>query len=472
MNFQYLKAIEISPIEKEGFFIKNVDFVIGYFDENGRNYLRDNSYFQLSFPKAVNNYTYEDYKEDFNLRLKTLGHVSSENIILALTHIFVTVRNKSLSTERAWSDFTNTMFAKCKMHLEFPTKIHAGASLETIHLKNYDIGKFDTLTVKSKIKKHTISDYWDRYIKHDSNNERIYSENLSFRRLEENITIINAGKLWFSKYYPNIDEKRIFDLYFNALTEEWFKIFWKELDDRLIESAAMGGAYYPPKLFLELSGVDGVQLGIYTHIGNHPKNGWVTPFVNKVLEISFDSQLKIPLLNAKLESLYKKLDLPGSDYLQLVKLMIHFIGNGTKLLQEDRVEEAFINLWISLDTVLNNDTEAKSNQLKNRVAALTWHQYHSNQSDQYDFINFFYRKRSAYIHSGVGIDRKDALSLNQITQTILHVLLNMHASSIKTNPMKYEEWLRNIDALIELGYKGEDLSKEHLESIGIIQHHK
>jgi hypothetical protein len=188
------------------------------------------------------------------------------------------------------------------MHLEFPTKIHAGASLETIHLKNYDIGIFDILTVKSKIKEHTISDYWDRYIKHDINNEKIYSENLSFRRLEQDIVIINSGKLWFSKYYPNINMKRIFDLYFNALTEQWFKIFWKELDDQLIESASMGGAYYPPRLFLELSGVDGIQLGIYTFIDNNPKNGWVTPFVNKILEINFDSKLKIPLLNAKLQT--------------------------------------------------------------------------------------------------------------------------------------------------------------------------
>lgn len=463
MNFQYLKAIETSSfVEKDGFFVKPVDFVIGYFDENDKEYSRDYSNFVVSFPETVDNYTYEDYKEDFNKVLKSLGHVSSENIILVLTHIFITVRNKSISTERAWSDFTKNMFTTCRMHLEFPTKVHAGTSLDTIHLKNYDIGKFDILVLKSKIKQNTISDYWDRYINHNPDNEKVYSENLSFRRLEENIVICNSGKLWFSKYYPEHNEKYIFDLYFNALTEQWFKIFWKELDDQLIESAAMGGAYYSPKLFLELSGVDGVQIGVYTHIDNNEKNGWVTPFVNKILEISFDSQLKIPLLNEKLKIYYEKLDLPKSDFLQLIKVMIQFIGNGGKLLQEDRVEDSFINFWVALDTVLNNDSEAKSNQLKNRVAALSWYKYNTSQSNQYDFVNKLYKKRSAYIHSGVRIIREDVLSLEKVAQTVLEVLLKVHEYSSKVSPTKFSEWISNIDTIIDMSYKREEIGKNLL----------
>ncbi len=77
MNFQYLKAIETSSfVEKDGFFVKPVDFVIGYFDENDKEYSRDYSNFVVSFPETVDNYTYEDYKEDFNKVLKSLGHVS------------------------------------------------------------------------------------------------------------------------------------------------------------------------------------------------------------------------------------------------------------------------------------------------------------------------------------------------------------------------------------------------------------
>jgi hypothetical protein len=151
--------------------------------------------------------------------------------------------------------------------------------------------------------------------------------------------------------------------------------------------------------------------------------------------------------------------------------MIHFIGNGTKLLQEDRIEEAFINYWIALDTVLNNDSEAKSNQLKNRVAALTWYQYSSNQSSQYDDVNYLYKKRSAYIHSGITIVREDALSLNQIAQTILDVLLNIHEYSHAVHSLSYDEWLKGIDTIIESGYKGVLMGKEQLEAIGIIQHH-
>lgn len=469
MNFQYLKAIEKDPIyEKDGFFIKPVDFVMGYFDEFGKEYLRDNTRFRISFPEKIGTYTYEDFIDNFKKKLHSLGHVSSESIILALTHIFITIRNKSISTERAWNLFTNSMFSSCQMHLEFPTKVNASSTVEAIHLKNYDIGKFDIWTLKSKIKENTISDYWDRYIKHNPNNEKVFSENLSFRRLEEKIVIINSGKLWFSKYYTELNEKFIFDLYFSALTEQWFKIFWKELDDQLIESAAMGGAYYSPKLFQELSGIDGVQLGLYTYIDGNKNNGWVTPFVNRIFEISFDSQLKIPLLNDKLKKYYEKLNLPLSDFSQLIKVMIHFIGNSTKLLQEDRVEESFINLWIALDTILNNDSDAKSNQLKNRVAALSWHKYVTNQSDQYDLISALYKRRSAYIHSGTPIERKDALSLNDIAQTVLEVLLNIHTYSNKVNSISYREWLRKVDLIIDLSYSGAELSEDLFESAGII----
>lgn len=468
MNFKYLKAIEnTANVEKEGFILKPVDFVIGYFDEYGKEYFRDFK-FQISFPENIDNYTYDDFKESFNRVLDSLGHLSSEHIILALTHIFITIRNKSISTERAWNDFSKTMFTTCNMHLEFPTKINASNTLETIHLKNYDIGKFDISTIKSKIKENTISDYWDRYIKYNPVNEKLFSENLSFRRIEEKIVIINSGKLFFSKYYVEHNEKYIFDLYFNALTEQWFKVFWKELDDQLIESASMGGAYYSPKLFLELSGVEGIQLGVYTYIGNNKKNGWVTPFVNKILEIQFDSQLKIPLLNEKLKTLYEKLALPLSDFSQLIKVLIHFIGNGTKLLQEDRIEESFINLWIALDTVLNNDSEAKSNQLKNRVAALTRNQYNTDHSKQYDFINKFYKRRSAYIHSGVLIPREDAISLNNIAQTILEVMLNMHTLSSKEKSITYNDWIKNVDIIIDLSYKGSEIGKDLMISTGII----
>jgi hypothetical protein len=178
--------------------------------------------------------------------------------------------------------------------------------------------------------------------------------------------------------------------------------------------------------------------------------------------------LKIPLLNEKLQTYYKKLDLPSSDFLQLIKIMIHFIGDGTKLLQEDRVEESFINLWIALDTVLNNDTEAKSNELKNRVAALSWYQYKTNQSNQYDFVNTLYKKRSAYIHSGVTIAREDALSLNKIAQTILDDLLRIHAYSSKIKSISYNEWINNVDIIIDLSYKGAEIGKDLLETTGIV----
>jgi hypothetical protein len=74
-------------------------------------------------------------------------------------------------------------------------------------------------------------------------------------------------------------------------------------------------------------------------------------------------------------------------------------------------------------------------------------------------------------HSGIGIVRKDALSLNQIAQTILDVLLNIHAYSSTVNYLSYNDWLKNIDTYIESAYRGVQIKKEQLVSIGIIQDH-
>lgn len=467
MNFQYLKVIKIKIPDNAGYIVKPVDFRKGSIDEKGRQYLPQ-APLNVYFPENIQDYLYVDYINDFENILLSKGHKSSENIILILTYIFIKIREKSVTTEKAWSLFSQGMFTTARLHLEYPMTLDVPNWEETLRLPNYDIGKFDISTLKTKIINNTQSDFYKKYSGKDQVLDDLAPEKFSYRRVEERIFVFNVIDLDSKRYFQPAELEIVRDLYFAALTEQWFKDFWKELEDELIIAVALGGAYYSPKV-IELLPCRGFQIGVYTFINNDPRLGWVIPLFTGLAEVTFDSQWKISVLNKKLKSFYIKKGSEITEFSSLIDVYVKLLGTGLRLLiYEDRNEEAFHYLWIALDTVLVLGTTATSNDLKNRIAALTWYQSKTNQKKQYDLIKPLYDKRCAYVHSGHNVPREDVLNLRDLAQTILYVLLNMHCYVQKIKPVIFKNWIENIDKIKQLSYNGQEIERELLVSTGII----
>lgn len=473
MNINYLKQIELGKTSKSGYLTKSQEIILSAFDESKRTFIRPHSAIKLSFPEEVQGYTYEDFLVDFEKMLKSKGHLSSEAIILSLTTLFLYLREKSGYTDRAWIEFTQKMFTSCRLHMEYPMLIGTHDLEVNLQLMDYNIGKFDIDTFRDTIQKQTKSDYYDRFIRGNSLNEDILRDSMSFRRIDEKITVfyLNAFTKQFMSKLTEVHN--LYDLYFEALSKEYFDNFWNEFDRQLMDSVAFGGVYYNPLYFRTLGIGEGTQICIYTNIGkktDFAENSWVLPLVSRITEFHFDSQTRIPVLNEKLRTFYDTIENQDSDFYNLIELMIKYVAKGIIELYENKNGEALLDFWIGLDTILNDDNqEARSNLLKNRVSALTWYAFKKNHSSQYFLINELYSMRSQYVHSGIEPKREKVLQLRDVAQTILEILIRMHKNNQEYEDLTLENWYLDIDNLAIAGRNNPNVENELLENLGIIE---
>ena len=466
MNFQYLKSIEENAVPKPGYIIKQVESVLGAHDEDGTQHFRTHSSYYLSYPEELHGYTFEDYILDLEKFVKSHEHKYSESIAHILTLIFIHIRDKSPSTKLAWSNFSQQMFTKCNLHLEYPMIGMSISMDEQLHLRNYDIGNFDVLSFKNKIIDKTQSDYWVRFRKKNDYDEDDLKNFLSFRRLNNNITIFNVLLLNDKNFFIKDERTVIIDLYFEALTIQYFSDFWTELDNQLIDSLAFGGAYYSPKTFQELTAGRCTQVGIFTNIVGIPELGWVVPLTHGVYRLHFDAQKSIPEINNRLKEYYESVGDESTEFLHPIRFLVYHLGYGLKLLYDEKVEEAFINFWLPLDSILNSDQNPRA--FKNRIAALTWLKFKSDHQKQFDLMNQLYKCRNSFVHNGNPIERDLCLRLRDISQSILDVLINMHYNSINDEAISKRTWLEDIDKSYELFYKEHKQDLKLLKVIGVL----
>ena len=162
-------------------------------------------------------------------------------------------------------------------------------------------------------------------------------------------------------------------MYFEALTIQWFESFFSDLHDELLDSLIFGGADFTQLFNLSFSTEDAFRIAVYSNIKGYKKNGWVIPLTHTMLAYSVETQRSIQEVNKQLQHYYKAISIMSEDFHSLILTYRRLLGNGMRLLYQERVEEAFMSMWIALDTILKRYTD-KSNTLKNRIAAITWYQ--------------------------------------------------------------------------------------------------
>jgi len=161
----------------------------------------------------------------------------------------------------------------------------------------------------------------------------------------------------------DVDEVNLIcDLYFEALTIQWFESFFSDLHDELLDSIMFGGADFTQLFNLSFSTEGAFRIAVYSKIKGYQKNGWVIPLSHSMLAYSFDTQSSISEINNSLQFYYKSLSVKSDDFHSLILTYARLIGNAMRLLYQEKVDEAFMNMWIAMDTIFKKDSE--SNALK------------------------------------------------------------------------------------------------------------
>jgi len=462
MNFNYLRKIIKGETDKEGYLEKKIYTIEGAENHNGEKYsIIPSSVHKISYPQEISKYKYNDYITDFEVILKEKGHVFSEEIIHIITYIFLNLRDKSVTTERAWSKFISSMFTTCYLHLESPMMVEYDTE-ETLILLHYEVGRFDVGTFRDKIINETHSSYWADYY---AGKEEYSSKPLSFRRIIDKTPIFDVIEFVHNKFSSIQEENLIYDIFFDAVTTKWYETFFSELEDEMLDSLIFGGADFASLVNPLVTSEGKSFIAIYSRIKGLRGEGWVTPLVHRMFGYSFETQRSVKEVNNQLKFYYKSMSHKSEDFHSLIITYRRLLGNGMRLLYQEKVDEAFMNMWIAMDTIFKKDSE--SNALKNRIAATTWYQWNTNHEMQYQTVNKLYSIRNKYVHSGIKVDRDNAIQMRDLSQTVLGVLLNFHNFQI-TQPRGYKEWIKDIDESYNLFYKKQPVNNEILKKIGVI----
>jgi hypothetical protein len=446
MNIEYLKKIELGANQTEGFIVKPIASTLGTYDafpefETPFQKLKG----EISFPKNISDYGYQDFLDDFDDMLAEKDHIYSEQVIVALTFIFLHIRAKDLTTQAAWSKFQRKFFTSCQLHLEFPTEMVLKEVQPSIKLKNYEIGVFDFESLKTKVVKHTQSDFALRLAKERNFNLQ-NKKFLSFKRVETKCSILNVIKLLDGKYFPVNQCNALFDVYFEALSVAWFNQFWEELEQQQTVSVALGGIYYDLTWFRDFNVGKGLQIAVYTHIDGENKQGWVIPIDLRLTTLKIDSKSRPEELNVKIQEYYAGLDDTETNFVNLINVLTEFIAQGNRLLFHNKINEAFLNFWIGLDAVLNDDDKlAQSKLLKKRVALLTFSTMGKSYQDQFANIEELYSLRGGLVHAGKPVSRQKSIEICNIAEIVLESLFIAHNKAKANKELSIDLWFKDID---------------------------
>ena len=279
--------------------------------------------------------------------LKEKGHVFSEEIIHIITYIFLNLRDKSVTTERAWSKFISSMFTTCDLHLESPMMVEYDTE-ETLNLLHYEVGRFDIATFRDKIINEIHSNYWADYY---AGKEEYLSKLLSFRRIIDKTPIFDVIEFVHNKFSSTQEENLIYDIFFEAVTTKWYDTFFLELQDEMLDSLIFGGADFASLVNPLVTSEGKSFIAIYSRIKGLRGEGWVTPLVHRMFGYSFETQRSVKEVNNQLKFYYKSMSHKSEDFHSLIITYRRLLGNGMRLLYQEKVDEAFMNMWIAMDTI-------------------------------------------------------------------------------------------------------------------------
>ena len=462
-NFiKYLEEIKIAASPQPGFFSLSTNPPFTNVDEKQITAPKGAPLFVL-FP-VTDTYSSENFLADLKEQLVARGHLYSDHIAANILVFYQMLRLTELrmNSKQLWMHTMATCWTSCEVHQVYPMHLEVDANFQPIRLKTIEICRFDSARLKKEIEDNTKSDFHKRNWLDLEDNKAL----LSFRRQTISFQLFNYERL--IRKFGLADVERVLASYFDALAFELGKQFWNDFEQEQEISVAMGAAFYDPKIYKDYGLGSGVLVTVFSRVKNK-LGGWVVPIKTYVESLSYSSQLAGDKVS-ELVSFYNEScdELTGFSY--VLGLLVKGVAGANKALFDNKVDEAFLSFWITLDTILNDDDlEARSNLLKNRIAALIWYPKGTKHTAEYFRISELYTKRSAYVHAGESITRSEAIEMQNICQIIYNIVLTMHVRAINVRNVSLAQWYESIDELASVGRLPTRISKELLNEVGLIE---
>jgi hypothetical protein len=416
-----------------------------------------NEYILKFFLKTKRTFQAESLYSEIGNVLIHLGHPVDKEIIESLIMLF------SLSgKEKRNDDLVNNFFSsieKCKLKQFMFFNGVQKEKIYTLKFNDFSIGAIDYYKFANFVNERSGSDYADKYKSSLSN-----SAGIEIKSYE--IKIIDIYK-WGFEINNNLDmswsQKEIINSYLSSVSMYFINDFKKKFFKQQEFINAYFGLYYPIEQF-ELHGCTFVN--IFYNFLNNFKAGWVLPIGKSIKDIFFPDPRIIEKVNQFLLKNNNKIFKSDSEFSRYLDTVCNIFSNGQKYIFEKDNNHAFVDFFVGLDFLLAPDTE-KSKKLKQRISMLSYTAMSLSFQEQLSRLDALYDLRSLYVHQGISIKEDELIELRNICRVVLSVLLQVHTNSLKSNKLKFIDWLAQIDKFVQDIYKGNAPNLQRLAEIGV-----
>jgi hypothetical protein len=369
--------------------------------------------------------------------LKSIGHISNEQIAKTILLLFVYYKNGKQNNIELFNELISN-HVSCEVSQYFILPNSTQTDFVPISFGEFTIARLDSRRFKYKCEK-AGSDFFSLY-------SGDIVDKPSIERKKYNTIVINCHKLISNVNYKFQDEFfRKTLLYFESVSAALFEDFWYNFNEQQNLHISVGFAVFQDRYFREM--LRSQNITIFTKIPvNGVHRGYVVPIQVGFFQLTMSYDLGPSIIefysSLKRQFLFSKF---GSNEIhQTFKTFCRFVSKGYRYLEESRIDEGFLHFIIALDLVFGDKNES-TKSVSNRCAVLVM-----KNSDNYNSkkkkVNELYDSRSKYVHAGLPVNREHIDEAKEICKQIVFCFLRLQAYWVqKNNDFSIEQWKKKID---------------------------
>lgn len=249
------------------------------------------------------------------------------------------------------------------------------------------------------------------------------------------------------------------EYYSDLALREW-DAFWEQLAEDRDLLVAMGAEPLNTRMLRMIPAAQGVC--IFERISGRD-TGWVAP---QAIQTSFSVSWNVhePLQLELTESLQVKVPLADdSEFAKTAQTFGRFVRRAKEHFNEDRRDEAFLHLIISLD-LLFGERDKATISVTDRAAVATHIAAGRVFEEQVKELKTLYDHRSRYVHQGASVPEDAYEEAKKVCEEVIRTLLRARLSFAAGTRA---DWLKKLDFFAAARRAGENLADIDFMKAGI-----
>lgn len=416
-----------------------------------------------SFGTTAPQFFWYDETETFTLEsargivkkaLTAEGHKYSDDLANAILLVFAFIPKKKDIISSFREIFENIQCVSlCQYYL---IEGAAESDFKGFSFGDFKFGVLDERTFEYRCKKAT-TDYYELY--KDS-----LKGNISLERDFYDVNIIAWAHFAHVYSIKSSGFQEAVLTCYELLSDLFFDDFWVDFVEQQSLQLAMGIKYIDPEPFKK--NISAEKISIFSQIAAFNRLvGYLVPIAqygrHVTVSVYLDDDIKS--LNKKLKDQYRFENFNSSKLHQTIESYVQFIAKARIYLEENRINEAFLNFVIALDLLLGeNNMSTKS--VSTRAAILTYKSFEVPFSTQKKLLQDIYSIRSKYVHAGFDVPAEILDDTVRVCTSVLIALFEVQASD---QALDFNSWIKKLDFAVS-GIEAEiSVDDAVLTSIGV-----